>query len=87
MSCFSELLPKDCLRIVHEFAQDRDEYNDVMSELTTVMHRTTTSNIFDIIDSSNDYRQAYKLCKLYGYPDDLVELVFLIDFDIDVSEI
>lgn len=80
-------LPLDLQRLINEYAQDRDTYDDVMSELLSRMNREATSTIFNIIEQSNDYRKAYKLCRLYGYRHGLIELVFLVDFDIDVSEI
>lgn len=47
----------------------------------------TTDIIYNIIKSGDDYLETYEKLKKLKYSDDIIELVFLVDFDIYVSDL
>ena len=46
-----------------------------------------TSNIYNLIKNSNDYLKSYYDLKGMNYSDDIIELVYLIDFDININDL
>lgn len=47
----------------------------------------TTNNIYHLIKDENNYLKSYEKLRSMDYPNDILELVYLVDFNIDINNL